>query len=290
MAEVIRLSELTTLGLGGTPWRYHRPTGVPQLQAALADCRRLGLSWRVLGGGSNVLVEDGQLPYAVIHISAPGFARLERAPGCVVRAGAGVRTPRLLAFCRRHGLGGLEFLAGLPGTVGGAVAGNAGAWGQDVSGRLRRVWLVEPDGTHRQLPRQAIEFSYRGARLEGAVVGEAEFALKPKDPRLITLQMARCRRARAERHPIGEASAGCVFKNPPGCPAGALLDRCGLKGRRVGGAQVSDRHANFILNRGGASAGDVLALVQVMREAVRREFGVELEMEVRHWPSDQKAA
>jgi UDP-N-acetylmuramate dehydrogenase len=201
-----------------------------------------------------------------------------------------VVTAKLLAYCREQGLGGLEFLAGIPGTVGGAVAGNAGAWGHGISERLLRLTIVTPEGTRRECASSELDFSYRHMELRGGVVAEAEFSLEPRKPGSIGLRMAQHARDRAERHPLGEPSAGCIFRNAPGHPAGKLLDLCGLKGLRVGGAEVSKLHANFILNRGGATTADVLRLIDIMKEAVRREFGIELEMEVQRWPGRAKAA
>ncbi len=290
MAKIMQLSRLTSLDLGGTPLRYFRPRAAAELRAALAECCREGIPWRVLGGGSNLLIDDGPLPYAVVHVTGAAFGRIARTGLRTVTAGAGAATARLLATCKENGLGGLEFLAGLPGTVGGAVAGNAGAWGRQVSDPLSRLRLMRPDGRTLSVPAREVDFSYRSADLNGCIVMEAEFALEPRDRRLIARQMDTYARARAERHPLGGHSAGCIFKNPPRASAGRLLDLCGLKGRRIGGAQVSHKHANFILNRGGATAGDVLALIAVMEQAVRLRFGIQLELEVRHWPAQERAA
>lgn len=286
----VQLRRLTTLGLGGTPQRYYRPASVPELRRCIRDCERAGRPWRVLGGGSNLLVDDGELPYAVVHIAAPVFDWITPTEGDKLRVGAGVRTARLLTFCRDNGLGGLEFLAGLPGTVGGAVAGNAGAWGCQICQPLCRVLLLRRDGQHVQLTPDRLDFGYRWSGLEQAVVTEVEFGLEPRDSKLIAAQMAEHAAARAERHPAGIASAGCIFKNPPGDSAGRLLDECGMKGVRVGDAEVSGMHANFILNRGSATAADVLTLVGRMRRAVRERFGIELELEVRHWASRTRVA
>ena len=286
----MQLRQFTTLRVGGTPLRHFHPGDADGLRQSLRECRRGGLAWRVLGGGSNLLVDEGSLPFAVIHVHSPGFDGVERTRPTAVRAGAGLPTSRLLASCREAGLGGLEFLAGLPGTVGGAVAGNAGAWGQQTCGPMSRLWLMDADGELQQHDRSRIRASYRSTDLGGAVVVAAEFELVPRSPELVALQMAEHARARAARHPMGQASAGCVFKNPAGQSAGRLLDLCGLKGLRVGGAEVSSVHANFVLNRGDATASDVLRLLALMKSAVRRRFGVELELEVRHWSARSKVA
>jgi len=285
----IEMRQLTSLRVGGTPLRYYHPQDKAQLRQALAECRRQGLSWRVLGGGTNLLVEEGVLPYAVIHIGPPAFSSIERAGSCL-RVGAGTPTSELLGYCRREGLGGLEFLAALPGTVGGAVAGNAGAWGREICQFLRRARTITPTGKEAVMHGCDLSFAYRCTRLKGAVITEVELELEPREPELVALQMAEYARRRLGRHPMAEPSAGCVFKNPPGASAGKLLDLCGLKGARVGGAQVSDCHANFVLNTGNATADDIMALIRRMRQEVRLRFGIELELEVRHWPSRSKVA
>ncbi len=290
MQQTVQLRELTTLGVGGAPARYFRPRAERELADALAECARRGLPWRLLGGGSNLLVDDGPLPFGVIHVHAPGLAWIEDAGDGLLRVGAGTTVRRLLAHCRRRGLGGLEFLAGLPGTVGGAVAGNAGAWGKETAHALSALTLMAPDGERRRVPRGELSCTYRGLALEGRVVVAAELRLAPRSPELVAARIAMHARRRAERHPGGERSAGCVFKNPALAPAGRLLDQCGLKGLAAGGAVVSGRHANFIVNRGGAAAADVCRLIQQMKAAVRRAFGIELELEVRHWPDRPRAA
>jgi UDP-N-acetylmuramate dehydrogenase len=247
------------------------------------------MPWRVLGGGSNLLVEDGTLPGALIHIHSPGFAHVESTDSGL-SVGAGAPVARMLACCRAEGLGGLEFLAGLPGTVGGAVAGNAGAWGCTVGERLQKIHVMTPEGRQRSIPAAELEMGYRQSGLDGLVITGAEFCVTPRDPELVAAQMKDYVQQRLCRHPLGKASAGCIFKNPPGSSAGKLLDRAGMKGARVGDAAVSTTHANFIVNLGGATARDVLTLVQRMRKAVRDRFGIELELEVRHWPARTPAA
>ncbi len=290
MEEAVHLRRLTTFHIGGAPLRYLHPRTEEELLAALAECRRVGLPWRVLGGGSNLLVDDGQLPYAVIHVHSPGLDGIERVGPTTIRVGAGVPTSRLLTYCRDAGLGGLEFLASLPGTIGGAIAGNAGAWGREICPLVSRLRVAAPTGEVTVVPRGEIAYSYRRADLRGAVITEAELELDRREPRLIELQLAKHVQARAERHPMSERSAGCVFKNPPGVSAGQLLEDCGLKGVAVGDAAVSERHANFVINRGHAASADVLSLIQLMRSAVQCAFGVELELEVRHWRGKAAAA
>ena len=209
------------------------------------------------------------------------FQDLERA-GEAVTAGAGVRTSRLLAFCSKQGLAGLEFLSGVPGSVGGAVWGNAGAWGGATADRLARVELVTEEGDDLLLGREVIPFAYRGSGLpRGAVITRATFALAPGDPTAIRQQISRWLIQRNASQPAQFRSAGSIFKNPPGDYAGRLVDAAGVKGTRIGGARISEKHGNFFVNLGEARAADVLALVALARERVRATAGITLELEIR---------
>jgi UDP-N-acetylmuramate dehydrogenase len=289
-AKTAWLGELTTLRVGGAPLRYYAPRTADELRDALRDCRRLGLPHRVLGGGSNVVVAEGLLPYAVIRVHTPGLDWIRRAGESRVRVGAGVPVSSLLVYCMREGLGGLEFLAGIPGVVGGALAGNVGAWGEDVFRHVRRLWLVGANGRQCVADACTIETGYRHAELGGRIVVECEIELEPRSRELVRERMASHLRARAARHPVGAPSAGCVFKNPRGVGAGQLLDLCGLKGLAIGGAEVSTKHANFVVNRGSATAADVMELIGAMRRQARDQFGVALELEVKCWPAEPVAA
>lgn len=249
------------------------------LKAALHFARGSGLPVHVLGGGSNTLVRDGGVRGMVILTEKLQELRRE---GGEVTAGGGVRISRLLAFCSRQGLAGLEFLSGVPGTVGGAVWGNAGAWGGEVADRLARVHLVTAEGEDLLLARGAIPFAYRSSGLPaGAVIVRATFALAPGDPAAIRRRISRWLVQRNASQPVEFRSAGSIFKNPPGDHAGRLVDQAGVKGTRIGGAVISAKHGNFFVNLGGARAADVLALVNLARERVRATAGVELELEIR---------
>lgn len=286
----IDLSTFTTFRIGGRPLRYVMPSGYEELTSALQLCRKKDVPWRVLGGGSNLLIEDGTLPFAVIHICAPGFKWITQVSAHAFRVGAGVRLGELMSYARRGGHGGLEFLAGIPGTVGGTLAGNAGAWGETICDRVRRLWLTDRVGNVEEVTPDTLERSYRSLNLGERIVTEAEFELEPRAPELIAERARELRRKKASRHPVSEKSAGCVFKNPPTCSAGELIDRCGLKGTKCGGAEISELHANFIVNTGTARASDVLALVEMIKDEVRKKFKVELELELRHWSAQKKAA
>ncbi len=285
-SKAVELRDLTSFSIGGRPCFYARPATYAQLRAALKRYRSASLPVRVLGGGSNLLVDDGSLPFAVVHICEPAFDWIRLAGPCAVRVGAGLPVGRLLGELRRRGLGGLEFMTGIPGTVGGALAGNAGAWGHSIGNRVVRLWTIDRHGNARRRTARELAFAYRSCELADEIVTEAEFRLEMRRPVEIAWRMRRGRKQKALRHPMGRRSAGCVFKNPPGLwAAGRLLDTCGLKGARVGGAEVSPVHANFVCNVAGATAADVMELIDRMRREVLARYGVELEMEVERWSS-----
>jgi len=268
----------TSFKIGGPADLLVVPEDVGDLRAALAFARSQQIPVRVLGGGSNTLVRDGGIRGMVVVLSA--FQELAREDN-EVTAGAGVRVSRLLAFCSRQGLGGLEILSGVPGTVGGAVWGNAGAWGGATADHLVRVQLVTREGAERILAREVIPFRYRFSGLpEGAVLTRATFALVPGNPTAIRQQISRWLVRRNATQPVEFRSAGSIFKNPPRDYAGRLVEAAGVKGTRIGGAMISEKHGNFFVNLGGARAADVLALVALAQERVRATAGVDLEPEI----------
>ena len=269
----------TTFKIGGPADLAVVPEDADDLKAALHFARSRGLPVFVLGSGSNTLVRDGGIRGMVILPEK--FQDLSR-EGDEVTAGAGVRISRLLAFCCKQGLAGLEFLSGVPGTVGGAVWGNAGAWGGATADRLARVHLVTEEGDDLLLGRDVIPFAYRFSGFpKGAVIVRATFALKPGDPTAIRQRISRWLVQRNASQPVEFRSAGSIFKNPPGDFAGRLVDSAGVKGTRIGGAMISEKHGNFFVNLGEARAADVLALVQLARERVRATAGIDLELEIR---------
>jgi UDP-N-acetylmuramate dehydrogenase len=255
------------------------PADRDDLKAALACARTEGLPVHVLGGGSNTLVRDGGVRGMVIHPAA--FQVLERRADRVI-AGAGVRISRLLAFSCRQGLAGLEVLSGVPGMVGGAVWGNAGAWGGAIADVVATVDLVTAAGEERVASRRDIPFRYRASGLPaGSVVVEATFALAPGDPPAIRRRVSGYLVRRNSSQPVELRSAGSIFKNPPGDYAGRLVEQAGLKGTRIGNAMISVKHGNYIVNLGGARAADVLRLVALAQKRVRETAGVELELEIK---------
>jgi len=274
------LARYTTLGVGGPADLLALVDGADALRRAVLLAWEREVPCRVLGAGSNVLVGDGGVRGLVV-INRSGSVRFS---GTHVEAESGVSFSALARRCVDRGLAGLEWAVGIPGTVGGAVVGNAGAWGGDVASVLHTAILLEPGGAVEAWPVERLEYGYRTGALKRnggrqPVVLGAEFALRQGDRRTLEARVAEIAARRKATQPPG-ATCGSIFKNPPGDYAGRLIEAAGLKGKRQGRAEISPRHANFIVNRGGATAADVWALIQLARERVLARFGVELELEI----------
>lgn len=275
------LSRFTTFRIGGPADRLVHPGSAEEVKALLSREERVF----ILGGGSNILVSDAGVRGVTMRL-AGCFADVEFSPGpgntVVARAQAGVSLTRLSALAMRRGLSGLEFAHGIPGALGGALVMNAGTREGEMKDITVCVTAIGSGGIERRLTGGECGFAYRSSGFgEGDVIVECELALTPGDAGRIHEKMRRGWEARMASQPLDKPSAGSVFKNPPGDFAGRLIEAAGLKGYRVGGAMVSGKHANFIVNTGGARAGDALA---VMKEAERRVYemsGVRLEREIR---------
>lgn len=271
----------TTLRIGGPTDVWFAPADREDLKRGLEICAELGLAALPAGSGSNLLVRDAGIRGVVV---ATGSLRgLERIGPSTIQVDAGVATGRLLRSSIRWELGGLEFLGGVPGTVGGGLVMNAGTTlgeFKDVTAEV--VSLRVADGTWVQRLGSDCGFRYRASDLgAGEIVVAACLGLWPRKAAEIEAAVSALRSRRREREPIGLPNAGSIFKNPPADFAGRLIEAAGLKGRRVGGAQVSPKHANWIVNLGGAQASDVLALVEIMRAAVVERSGTHLELELK---------
>jgi UDP-N-acetylmuramate dehydrogenase len=276
------LAELTSLGIGGTTdlLRIKKHEGIPDL-LNLLDSR--GVPHRFLGGGSNLLVTDGELPWVVLQLVKPDpDVVLE---GNFARVDAAADLGRTVTFCAKNDLGGMEGLIGVPGTVGGALRMNAGAYGMQIGSYVREVKLYRAaDRKLETLKGDQISFEYRHTSFAPDDMMLAVTLELPSKPFKEILQGIRiCNEKRRSSQPLGQKSAGCIFKNPPGASAGRMIDELGLKGLHVGDARVSDRHANFFVNADKASASDMLTLIADVRERVHSAFGVELEHEVVVW-------
>jgi len=241
---------------------------------------------KVLGAGANVLVSDDGFDGVVVRLDAPAFRQINQdrdSDPDRFLVGAGVDLMPLSREKSYEGRTGLECMAGIPATVGGATRMNAGGARGEFGDVFQRVRVVNRDGSLEDRSRQMLEFGYRRSRLDGLIVTSVEIELPKADPKLSRKRFDAVMASKVESQPIAENSAGCIFKNPPGHAAGALIDRAGLKGTSVGDASVSERHANFIVAGQSASASDVIALIDVVREGVLREFDIELEVEIDVW-------
>ena len=288
------VKDLTTFRIGGPARLMLVPQDVAALETCLGVLERCGVPFRILGRGSNLLVSDRGVG-VVLSLESLSGVRLHAVdrqgpsggsdPGAsvLVEAGAGCGLRRLVSWSACRGLGGLEGLAGIPASVGGAFFMNAGAGNVSFGGLVEEVLLTAPSGSA-WLDAKEFEFSYRRTTVpEGAVVTAVRLRLKASSPVWQRKLIAEVMKRRVSSQPLGRASAGCIFRNFPDMPAGKLIDQCALKGIRRGNAQVSSVHANFIVNRGGATFGDVAGLIEKVQEEVFRKTGRELEPEVRYW-------
>lgn len=266
----------TTFRVGGPADLWVKPHTVETALNVLSFCQMEKVPHVVLGKGSNVLVSDSGFRGVVINLSS--CFRQYKQVDDGVRCGSGLGLPTFVRKLAAAGLSGLEFAVGIPGTIGGAVATNAGAHGTEISQLLKRA-VVMMEGERRVLSRSAISFSYREAEV-GGVVLEVELTMEERPPEVVREKIGHFMHLRKTTQPIWERTAGCVFKNPPGDSAGRLIDSLGLKGTSVGQATVSELHANFIVNTGTATAADMLALIEIIRTRVREEAGIELELEI----------
>jgi len=278
----VSLAEMTSLGIGGTTdlLRIERHESIPDLLHLLDEQR---IAHKFLGGGSNLLVADGELPFVVLQLgqTEPGVV----ITGNVAQVDAAADLGRTVTFCAKHNLGGMEGLIGVPGTVGGALRMNAGAYGTEIGAYVREVKMYRAAERKIEILRgDQISFQYRHTSFgpdDMMLAVKLELPSKPYEKILQGIRI--CNEKRRASQPLGQKSAGCIFRNPPGGSAGRMIDELGLKGHAVGEARVSERHANFFVNSGKASAADMLALIADVRSRVENNFGVTLENEVVVW-------
>jgi UDP-N-acetylmuramate dehydrogenase len=278
----VSLAQMTYLGIGGTTdlLRIVRHEAIPDLVNLLDSS---GVPHKFLGGGSNLLVVDDELPFVVMQLAKPEPEVV--VDGNVASVDAAADLGRTVTFCAKRNLGGMEGLIGVPGTVGGALRMNAGAYGTQIGSYVREV-KVYRSGERKieTLKGEQISFEYRHTSFgPNDMMLSVKLELPTKPYAEIIKGIRICNEKRRSSQPLGQKSAGCIFKNPPGASAGRMIDELGLKGFSVGDAQVSDRHANFFINAGRASAADMLSLIANVRERVREAYGVNLENEVVVW-------
>jgi UDP-N-acetylmuramate dehydrogenase len=269
----------TSLRVGGQADLYLVPADQEDLLLMVRCLTDAALPWMVIGGGYNLLVRDGGIPGAVISLKQ--LNRLERLADDRIIAEAGVSNGQLVRFCLDEELAGLEFLCGIPGTVGGALCMNAGAHGGVIIGALELLRSAR-DGVVTETPRSELSYGYRYLALQpGEIILGGRFQLSPLPKAELAKRIGEYQQYRREHQRVTDPNAGSFFKNPPGDAAWRLIDGAGLKGTRVGGAKVAEEHANFLVNAGGATAADFLELAAMVKAAVWERFGVPLEEEVR---------
>jgi UDP-N-acetylmuramate dehydrogenase len=274
-----RLSEFSTFGIGGPIFLFAKITTAEEMEEAFAFAHKESLPFFILGKGSNCLFDDAGFD-GIVLLNRIDFISWEN-ENCV-KAGAGASFSLLGFKTASHGMKGLEFASGIPASVGGAVFMNAGANGKETREPLAKVLYLDADGHRREFSKEELNFGYRTSsfqKMKGAIL-HASFQLEAApDARVRQLEIVNYR---MKTQPYKDKSAGCVFRNPaPNVSAGALIDQCGLKGFSIGGAAVSMTHANFLINRGDATANDVLALIQAIQKEVHEKTGVHLEPEIR---------
>jgi UDP-N-acetylmuramate dehydrogenase len=283
-----RFAELTSLRVGGAIDWVIAPDTEEKAAAIVYELDKAGIGWRPLGSGSNVLADDGDHHYVVLNLSdMKGELSIE---GERVSVSAGYSLPRLCIDVARSGLSGIEGLGGIPGTIGGALWMNAGAYGHEI-GTVTESVRVAREGKVVEIPGESIQWNYRHTSFrEGELLLGATLRLTPDDPEQIKARMDDAKSRRLATQPHGSRSAGCFFKNPPASTIGTgkIIDEMGMKGQRRGSAVVSPVHANFIVTEGeNARAEDALALAEEIRERVRRDHGIELEYEVELWRANE---
>lgn len=276
------LADYTWLKVGGPAQYLAEPQSIDQLQALVTCCHEQDIPLHLLGGGSNLLIRDDGVSGMVLRLTAPCFSEITT-EGNVVKAGGGALLSHLISESVKAGLGGLEVLTGIPGTVGGALHGNAGGRGGDIGQFVKSVTVLTAKGEIFTRSEDELSFAYRKSSVNELVILNAEFELQPADADDLTQRIRKIWIMKRSTQPLSHQSAGCMFKNPRGLSAGALIEQAGLKGTKVGGAQISDRHANFIVTDDQATSDDVLRLVELIQAKVTDRFGVDLELEINIW-------
>jgi UDP-N-acetylmuramate dehydrogenase len=280
----VPMSGLTTFRVGGPAEALYEPIQMEELRELILGLGQRGIPYFVVGRGSNLLVLDHGID-GVVVVLAGAFTEIrhdQREAGTVIHAGAGASLRDLLLYCRRNGFAGLEFTAGIPGSVGGGVVMNAGAFGGEIGTRVLGLTGLTSRGETMWVDRSQLVFSYRSLKWErSTVITNVRLKVDMVGPDTVEDRIATNLKRRKTTQPVDEPSAGSVFKNPPNDHAGRLIELAGLKGSRIGGAMVSPRHANYIVNVGGATGADILALMSLVQSEVQRKHGIHLDPEIR---------
>jgi UDP-N-acetylmuramate dehydrogenase len=280
--EQVPLAERTWFKLGGPAQFFAEPASLDELLDVVTRCRDEGMQVRLLGGGSNVLVRDEGVTGMVLALTNPCFSAVDVSSHRVT-VGGGAKLANVITTTVGAGLGGLEPLVGIPGTIGGALHGNAGTLGGDIGQWACRATVLTRGGELLTRERDDLVFSYRQSSLDELVIVDAQFELEEDDPNELTKRMQKQWIVKKANLPMAHENTGCIFRNPRGMSAGMLIDQAGLKGERIGGAEVSQRHANFFIAHPGAKTQDVLKLIDLVRSRVAERMGVELDTEIQIW-------
>ncbi|MEK7996089.1 MAG: UDP-N-acetylmuramate dehydrogenase [Planctomycetota bacterium] len=276
------LAKRTWYGLGGPAEYFIRPQTTEQLKRVVQRCTENGLRMYVMGFGSNLLIKDEGVRGAVIKLEAEPFTHIEF-HGHEVTASAGAELSKLVLTCVEKGLSGVEALTGIPGSVGGAVRMNAGGNFGDFGAVVETVTLMDKGGKVFEKRKPELVFDYRQVNITAKFILNARLKLNAADPEQVLRTVKEIWIYKKNSQPLNTKNAGCIFKNPAGASAGALIDKAGLKGLRIGGAVVSDKHANFILAENGCTSRDVTSLIEIIKQKVKEQFDVELELEIEIW-------
>lgn len=276
------LAERTWLRVGGAAEWLARPTSVEELVSIVTRCRDEGASVRVLGSGSNVLVRDAGVSGVVLQLDHDAFTTI-KIEGTRVTAGGGASLATLINDTVRAGLGGLDTLVGIPGVVGAALHHNAGGRGGDIGQAVTEARVLTRSGETLTRGQDHLVFGYRESSLDELVILEAVFELEASEPSELTKRMQKQWIVSKASQPMSHERRGQIFRNPRGMSAGMLIDQAGLKGATVGGASVSDKHANFFVADGEATADDLLKLIELVRSRVQERMGIELELAIEIW-------
>jgi len=278
----IALANYTWYGVGGNADYVITPQTVEELTDVVKRCNDNSIPVRVVGQGSNLLVRDEGVKGAVLKFEGDVFGKA-RFDDKTVWAPAGVNLSKLVLECVRRGLGGLESLTGIPGSIGGSVRMNAGGKFGDIGTSVQSVTLMANDGSIYEMAKPELAFDYRSTNITSNIIIEAKLELTEADPDQLLKTTKEIWIYKKNSQPMTNKNAGCVFKNPRGLSAGAIIDRAGLKSLKIGGAEVSDKHANFIITHEGCTASDILRLIEAVQERVKEHSGIELETEIEIW-------
>ncbi|MGR3301164.1 MAG: UDP-N-acetylmuramate dehydrogenase [Candidatus Scalindua sp.] len=278
----VPLQRYTSFRTGGAAEIFVEPGNTSELKKVLQFCKDEQKKVFFLGKGTNLLVNDNGVKGVVIHLGGVDFKKIER-NGRYVSSGAGVNLPQLIRKTALWGLGGLEVLVGIPGTVGGAVMMNAGGKYGDISDTISSLTTMTFDGKITNLNRKDVEFAYRECNLSKQIVVNVEFTLKELKIEVVLEKMDEIYKEKKEKQPLSTFNAGSIFKNTQHFKAAELIEKANLKGQKVGGAVVSEKHANFIVNTGNATSADILELIKIIKETIKKKYNVSLEQEIQIW-------